>query len=102
MRIGILDAIKVLKQGEPKGTLEEIALKYKSTVPEIDSMAKERAVKVMMTAVPMEANKRKDEHGLMHTYCPECKEDITLWSDGWSFCPYCGQAVIMSEEEKAE
>lgn len=101
MRIGIIDTIKVLKGSHIKGTLEEIAIKYKCTVPELECAARERAVKVLKTAIPLMPDKRVAEDGRVHFICPDCETDISDWGSEWSFCPYCGQAVSMLEE-KAE
>lgn len=100
MNIGIVDAIKVLKGGNPKGTLEQIAIKNKCTVPELENAARKRAVALMLYALPNRPDTCREEDGKIHMYCPNCENDITCFEEDWDFCPYCGQAVTMPEEEE--
>ena len=95
MKIGIVDAIKVLNGGTTKGTIEQIAIKNKLTVPELESAARERAVALMLYALPDRPDTCREEDGKIHMYCPGCTADISDWQDGWEFCPYCGQAITM-------
>ena len=100
MNIGLLDAIKIMDNGSTED-LAEIANKYDVSAGDALVMAMKRAVKIMKTAVPMEAKKSKEADGTVHIYCPDsdCNGDITDWNKEWSFCPYCGQAVRMPKEK---
>lgn len=94
MNIGLLDAIEILSDGT-SANFARMADKYKVSMGEVFLSAIERAVKIMKTAVPMEAKKSKDVDGTVHMYCPDpdCNGDITEWNEEWSFCPFCGQAI---------
>ena len=93
MTIGIVDAIKAIRDGDYK----EIAEKYGCTTTEIILAAQERAISIMKFAIPNKADTCKEEDGKIHMHCPSCEADITDWNDDWGFCPYCGQAIWMTE-----
>ena len=99
MNIGLLDAIKLLDNGSTED-LAEIAVKYDVSAGDALVMAMERAVKIMKTAVPMDANTSKEADGTVHMYCPDCNGDITDWNEEWSFCPFCGQAIRIQKGDR--
>ena len=99
MKVGILEAIKIFAGSEKPDYYKRMLAKYKCDIYELEKMAKETAVGVMLTALPLKPETCKEEDGRTHFYCPGCEADISDWQDGWSFCPYCGQAVAFPEEE---
>lgn len=99
MNIGLLDAIEILSNGT-SANFARMADKYKVSMGEVFLSAIERAVKIMKTAVPMEAKKSKEADGTVHIYCPDCNGDITEWNEEWSFCPFCGQAIRIPKEDQ--
>lgn len=97
MTIGIIDAVKLMD-----GTTEdlaEISTKYNVSPGEAFKQSMRTAVIIMKAAIPKKPDKCKEEDGKIHWFCPACTADISDWQDGWDFCPCCGQAVSMPEEE---
>ena len=98
MKVGILEAIKIFTGSEKLDYYKKMAAKYKCDIYELEKMAKETAVGVMKTAIPLKPETCKEEDGRIHLFCPGCETDISDWQDEWSFCPYCGQAITMPKE----
>ena len=94
--IAILDSIKLITPDTDDDTCREIAAKYGLPLPDALTQARERAAAIMWTAVPAHPPVSSDPDGKIDmVLCPACEADITDYSVGWHFCPYCGQALIV-------
>ena len=93
INIGSLDAISALRGGN----YAELAQKYKCSTTDVILASQARAIEAMTYNIPKAPDTCKEADGRIHMYCPSCETDITDWNDSWDFCPYCGQAIRMTE-----
>ena len=96
IQIGIVDTIKALSEG----CYQDLAKKYGCTPTEIAIAAFDRSIKVLRFAIPKAPDMCREADGKVHAYCPSCETDISDLDDSWDFCPYCGQAIRMTEEKE--
>lgn len=94
--ITILDSIKLISTDTDDATCRVIAAKYGLSLPDALTQARKRAATIMWSSVPAQTPFSSDPDGKIDmVICPACEADITDYSVGWHFCPYCGQALIV-------
>ena len=74
----------------------ESAIRHIESSLDVDPWAVEIAVEAMEKQIPMKILIRREHSGYEYTsYCPNCKRmDV----GGWSYCPDCGQSLVIEAE----